>query len=251
MYDLHPGGLRHAVSVSARDTHNGIAGVAFSPDGERIMTGDWGIASVKVWDVSERAGAEWANVLSVQYALGSGSFLPDGRTIVATEPDGHAALWDVETGRRRLRISLDGPGCPLRLAPSPDGTLLAAVAEQRRRAVRSRVRRPGRHPRGPRAVGADWVVWSPDSERLAILGGGVHDDDDSRGVAAIFDRGGTQLARLVEEPQTFFHSVAFVDDGQRLAVSTRAASSGPRLDRPAGVGLGRGGGGRRVPGLAR
>ena len=58
MYALRPGGFRHLVSVSARDTHNGIAGVAFSPDGERIMTGDWSIASVKVWDVSERAGAE-------------------------------------------------------------------------------------------------------------------------------------------------------------------------------------------------
>ena len=219
VYELHRGGFRHLVSVSARDTHNGIAGVAFSPDGERIMTGDWAIASVKVWDVSEVAGAELTNVLSIPITSGSGSFLPDGRTIVTVEPDGAAALWDVETGRRRLRFSVADDGGGVRLAPSPDGTLLAAVAGDGARLFDLESGKQVATLEDPALDYADRVVWSPDSQRLAVLGARYRSDADYRGVAVILDRAGTSLAHLVEEQETFFQSVAFVGDGQRLAVS--------------------------------
>jgi hypothetical protein len=41
--DLRGRSARELVVVSARDTANGLAAVVFSPDGERIMTGDWAI----------------------------------------------------------------------------------------------------------------------------------------------------------------------------------------------------------------
>ena len=73
----------------------------------------------------------------------------------------------------------------------------------------------------------DRVVWSPDSQRLALLGGEYRSEDDRQGVAVILDRAGTPLAHLVEEPQTFFQSGAFVGDGQRLAVSRELPRPAP------------------------
>ena len=228
VYELHPGGFRHVVSVSARDTHNGIAGVAFSPDGEQIMTGDWSIASVKVWDVSERAGAELTNVPSVPTPTGSGSFLADGRTIVAVDPDGQAALWDVETGRRRLGFPVSADGrWDSRLAPSPDGTLLAVIADDGARLLDPESGDEVATLEDPALDGVERVVWSPDSQRLALLGGTYLGDDEWRSVALIFDRAGTPLAHLVEEPRVAFRSAAFVGDGRRLAVTRELPRPAP------------------------
>ena len=41
---------------------NGVRSVAFSPDGRELMTSDWAITSVKVWDVRDEAAPEIVNV---------------------------------------------------------------------------------------------------------------------------------------------------------------------------------------------
>ena len=42
------------VRLSALDMRNGVRSVAFSPDGNELMTSDWAVTSVKVWDVPTR-----------------------------------------------------------------------------------------------------------------------------------------------------------------------------------------------------
>ena len=83
--EVADGGIRELLSFSAQDTR-GLAGVAFSPDGERLMTGDSAITAVKVWDASTTGGGEWANVAGVPLrgTLQSADFTPDGRGLVVS-----------------------------------------------------------------------------------------------------------------------------------------------------------------------
>ncbi len=84
------GGTRELLSLSAQDTRSGIRGVAFSPDGKRVMTGDEAITATKVWDVSLTGDAEWANVPAIPFFAGSAAFTPDGRGLIASSVDGSA-----------------------------------------------------------------------------------------------------------------------------------------------------------------
>ncbi len=232
VFELRPGGLRELVAASARDTGNGIGAVAFSPDGDRIMTGDHRLAAVKVWDVSERAGGELANVVSTAGSRGSGSFLPDGDTIVAQEPDGHAALWDADTGRRRLRIDLRlgsdvDPREGVTLSPSPDGTLLATTTGFTARIFDLGSGALVATLADPTQDYSERAVWSPDSQHLALLGGWWEADDDNGGAVAVYDRTGEPLASIVEERFTYISSAAFVGDGERLVVAMEQPRPAP------------------------
>ena len=49
------------MTLSARDMRV-VAGVAFSPDGMRVMAGDDSRGAVTIWDVGPNGDAEWANL---------------------------------------------------------------------------------------------------------------------------------------------------------------------------------------------
>ncbi len=55
--EVTDGGARERLTLSAQDTGNGLQSVAFSPDGERMVTGDFGLAAALTWDVSATGGA--------------------------------------------------------------------------------------------------------------------------------------------------------------------------------------------------
>ena len=59
------------------------------------MTGDGGITSVKIWDVSRTGGGEWA-VLDVPADV-----MPDNASLIVTNLDGTVSTIDIETGERR------------------------------------------------------------------------------------------------------------------------------------------------------
>ena len=98
--DLHP--TRGAVEVegrqvyllAAQQTQSGLF-AAFSPDGQRVLTGDVGIAAVKIWDLSLEGDAEVVNVQTDYLAPVDVAYLPDGR-IVASYDRGSVAIWDVD-----------------------------------------------------------------------------------------------------------------------------------------------------------
>ena len=92
--------MRELLSFSAGDMSGGLGGVVFSPDGERLMTGDAAITAVKIWDASTTGGGEWPNVPSVEY-FGlpySADLTPDGRKLFVGHTDGSVSITDVETG---------------------------------------------------------------------------------------------------------------------------------------------------------
>jgi WD40 repeat protein/DNA-binding SARP family transcriptional activator/class 3 adenylate cyclase/tRNA A-37 threonylcarbamoyl transferase component Bud32 len=109
VWEIEAGGVRELWSLSARETRSGIVGVAFSPDGARLMAGDAGISAVKIWDLGPSGDAEWA---SLPAAGAPAEFMPDGRRLVATSGavnsvltsdvvigESSVRIWDLQTGR--------------------------------------------------------------------------------------------------------------------------------------------------------
>jgi WD40 repeat protein/serine/threonine protein kinase len=84
---------------------NAIDGVAFSPDGLRIVTGSADKTAV-VWDV--RSGKEIFKLLGHTNGVRRVAFSPDGRRIVTGSLDGTARLWDATNGAEIFRFKDHG-----------------------------------------------------------------------------------------------------------------------------------------------
>ena len=113
-----------------------IKSLRIAPDAKSVATlgGDW----VRFWDVvtaKETRRFALPNKGPLDSMLLDGArlvFAPDGQTLAATsEREGRIFLLDVASGRERARI--DGPANKFKaLAFSPDGTILAAGADNGR-----------------------------------------------------------------------------------------------------------------------
>jgi len=125
VWEIRDRGVRELWSLPAQETSSLIVGVAFSPDGTRVMAADNGNSAVKVWDLGPTGDAEWANLPAPDaYQV---EFMPDGRRLV-TGPKGADAvtIWDLQTGRelRTLGPATDFFGFQS-FDVSPDGSSIA------------------------------------------------------------------------------------------------------------------------------
>jgi len=235
-------GATQVLSLSAQDTRGGVWSVAFSPAGDRVMTGDQLVTAVKVWDVSLTGDAEWANLPAVPSFLGSAAFTPDGRRLVASSAAGTASVWDPETGELvttlrpngsiptsgadifAIDILLDQPSGSdvFASAASPDGELIATAAANgatRLWDIRTGTETltldaaepAGVHHRPTGAVNP--LAWSPDGALATAR------SQDGRGVVTIVDRSGAPVAELPDDPGVDIMSVAFSPDGRLLATA--------------------------------
>jgi WD40 repeat protein/DNA-binding SARP family transcriptional activator len=240
VWHLSRGGAFEVANLSAHDTTSGMWGVAFSPDGRRVITGNSSTTATMVWDVSITGNAEVANLPAVLLFYPSVAFTPDGQRLVATGPGGAITVWDGTTfaAVRTLNTqpSLAGstepthlPGVPpagvdatdlTTLDVSSDGRLVAGarvdgtvtVLDVETAEVAFTVPRTGENPRA--------LDWSPDGQLLAVT-----DHETDAEVVRILDRRGRQVATVHEEPDHGISSVAFSPDGERL-ITTRWPSDG-------------------------
>ena len=86
-WEITEQGAVEELKLSAWDTRSGIIGVAFSPDGTRVMAGNFGVSATLIWDVTIAGTAEWANLPTAEDFLGVADFTPDGAHLVASGPD--------------------------------------------------------------------------------------------------------------------------------------------------------------------
>ncbi|MGH6691965.1 MAG: WD40 repeat domain-containing protein, partial [Gammaproteobacteria bacterium] len=223
VWEVTDGGTRELLSLSAQDTRNGVNGVAFSPDGDRVMGGNLDMSAVKVWDVSINGDGEWANVPGATEDT-TAAFTPDGRQLVANTEGGSVTVWDPETGKRLRTIGTPNPTAHpafvdvSEIEISPDGQLVATSSmfsgppKVLDIATGDEVFsvRPGQWDR---IFGLDW---NPDGDRLAVAGslkGG-------ESIVTIVDRSGQEMVPVLrEEPDAGFRSVDFSPDGRLLATS--------------------------------
>ncbi|HYZ11047.1 MAG TPA: AAA family ATPase, partial [Actinomycetota bacterium] len=124
-------GGRRLFSLSAQDASAGMQGVAFSPDGDRVLTGDAGITAAKVWDVSRTGDAEWANIPGNPEWVTGVAFAPSGDELVVSGEHGSVGVWNPETGKVIQTLEAHGsasePGLVADLDVSPDGAQIATV----------------------------------------------------------------------------------------------------------------------------
>jgi WD40 repeat protein/DNA-binding SARP family transcriptional activator len=227
VWEIGTEGAEERWSLSSQDTKSGIVGVAFSPDGTRVMAGDAGITAVQVWDLGPTGDAEWANLPAP--GLPGAEFMPDGRRVVTgawgagVGPDGdnpHAVtIWAPGSGRDPRTI---GPPADyfriIAFDVSPDGSTIALGGGSRRSdfggpsATRAwdtstgeELWRIGQH----RDVNK--ITFSPDGEYVATV--------DWAGIAKIVDRSG-HVVQMLRGPDDYDSSdVAFSSDGRLVATA--------------------------------
>jgi WD40 repeat protein len=230
VWEIGPEGVRERWSLSAQETQSGIGGVAFSPDGTRVMAGDASISAVQVWDLGPTGDAEWANLR----APGSpaAEFMPDGRRVVTSSSEGRpeelgwaagVTIWDLQSGRDLRTI---GPATDYSFqsfAVSPDGSSIVLGGNSEpyefggTSAVRAWDTSTGEELwRIGHGRDVNEVAFSADGEHLATA--------DWEGIAKIVDRSGRVVQVLGGQGGFNFSDVAFSSDGRLVATAEWSGS---------------------------
>jgi WD40 repeat protein len=123
LWDVGAGQER--MSINAHDDI--LWAVAFSPDGQRLVTGCYD-GSAKVWDVA--TGNELLKLKAHNYQIYTAKFSPDGKIIATGSADWLVKLWDAATGRE-IRALKGHFGDVRSVAFSPDGKRMASASHDR------------------------------------------------------------------------------------------------------------------------
>ena len=102
-----------------------VYGVAFSPDGKRLVTGGFD-SNIKFWDVDTGEEIRTLNAPGPVHAI---AFSPNGKFLASGGEDGAIILWNGETGEEVRRFSQHSKDVKSLAFGPPDGELLATGSE--------------------------------------------------------------------------------------------------------------------------
>jgi WD40 repeat protein len=216
VWDRIDDGGKEVMALSGSGTHNGIIGVAFSPDGRRLLVGGDKNTAATIFDVGLTGNAEWATV-SAPLAYTGVDFFPDGHRFVASSAGVSATIWDSHTGRSIGATGTHGPSDDpatgthvYQVDISPDGVLIATASDKSVKVWEAETRKEvfAYAPGGS----VNDVAWSPDGALLAVV------EFDNR-VTTILDQTGRTIGQVREADGSLPMSAAFSADGAWLATS--------------------------------
>jgi WD40 repeat protein len=246
VWSILAAGPKETVSLSSPEVSN-VTGVAFSPDGTRVMIGnDVTSPGIKIWDVSAAGDAEWVNLPADSY--GPAFFLSERRVLASGGGggpwSGSVTLWDVDAPSEPRRVwTIDRPAwyrdcCTAWISASSDGATLAVSYFSSRRAWESgtSVRDVATREElffipADRPISIPPVDLSPDGRYLAV------GTDRYRAVRFI-DRSGDEVGTTLREDGGFsIDRFRFAPDSRLIAIeSHRGADRRVRIwDRQRGV----------------
>jgi WD40 repeat protein/serine/threonine protein kinase len=152
-------------ALGSQVTTGEVMGVAFSPDGTRIVTGGQD-RMAKVWDA--RSGKSLLDLKGHRAPVTSVALSPDGTRIVTASWDQTAKVWDAQTGTQLLDLK-GHTGLVRSVAFSPDGTRIATAGDDQ--AVRLWDARTGKPQLGLKEPAQMMcVAFSPDGTHLVGAG---------------------------------------------------------------------------------
>ncbi len=200
----------NAVTTTLRGHTLPVVGLAFSPDGNRLISSamedkDLRGAEVKVWDVPG-ARERFALTKHTDVVLGV-AYSPDGKLLATAGNDRTLCLWDADTGKEVL--TLRGQPTPIMgLSFSPDGKRLAVATDEELRVLEAATgkRLLAAHAHKPMTTS---VRYSPDGRYLAT--GGVD------GVIKIWDAADGKVVFSLRGHTNMVRALGFSPDGRRLA----------------------------------
>ncbi|KAI0850603.1 quinon protein alcohol dehydrogenase-like superfamily [Daldinia vernicosa] len=187
-----------------------IVSVAFSSDGNRLVSGSWD-NTVKVWDVE--TGACIMTLRGHQRNINSVAFSPDGSRIASGSSDNTVRIWDSTMGT--CLTILNHEHWVASVAFSPDGIRLASGSWD------GHVKIWGFETGSPLAAFEGHsnlinpVSFSPDGCRLAS---GSED-----GTVKIWDVATRACLKTINS-EVYVYSVTFSPDGTRLAFSSESST---------------------------
>lgn len=213
LWDVETGEASHVL----RGHTSWVIGVAFSPDGRLLASGESGSsaesrhtvhAKLRLWDVET---GELLNTFEGHEAgIWSVLFNPDGDRVVTSSFDGTVRLWDVETGE--ILHTLSRHGVVLYATFSPDGQLIVSGGSDRNIYVwNTETGELIDTLRGHRST-VGFLDFSPDGQILASAG------DDS--TVRLWDMENRELITTLEHDD-WMNSAVFNPDGDLLATGGR------------------------------
>lgn len=212
VWEITQGGAVERVAVATGA--GAVAGVAFSPDGEKLLSGDVRVTNAKIWDVGIAGGAEWVNLPTSTHGEETAAFTPDGDGLVVTGEGAPAVVWDLAAGAPRRRLGADEGGA-FEIEVSPEGDLVATISYHDPPRVQVWDRRSGNEVFTVEEFEflPGHLAWSPDGQLLAVAGFHIFGDP---GKTKIVDRTGRQVTEIVEDTNFYPGDVDFSPDGEQL-----------------------------------
>lgn len=212
--DRHsPGTMSVVVSRDGQPFITGNFSVAYSPDGQRIVTGSLD-NTAKVWEAA--SGRELLTFKKHSAAIRSVAFSPDSRRIITGSEDNSAKVWEAASGRELLTLK-GHLARILSVAFSLDGQrIVTGSYDQTAKVWNAATGRELLTLLGHRAR-LSCVTFSPDGKRI------VTSSFDQ--TVKVWDAASGQelLGVKLKGPAGFFtfpFSVVFSPDGQRLAMGS-------------------------------
>jgi WD40 repeat protein/MinD-like ATPase involved in chromosome partitioning or flagellar assembly len=181
-----------------------VTGVAFSPDGRRLLSGG-ADGTLRLWDAE--SGQEIRAFAGHQGSVWSVAFAPDGRRLLSGNAGGTLRLWDAESGQE-IRAFAGHRRWVMSVAFAPDGRRLLSGGDDA--TLRLWDAKSGQEIRAF-AGHQDSVIsvaFAPDGRRL--LSGG------NDATLRLWDAESGQEIRAFAGHQRSVFSVAFSPDGRRL-----------------------------------